>query len=111
MAQSDVVSYSVGEVAAMAGVTVCMLHHYDDIGLLRPRSRTSVGYRFYDDEDVARLRRILTYRALGFSLGEIAAIVDDPRADAGTHLRRQHHLLTDRISRLTEMVAGCREST
>ncbi|MGH9109339.1 MAG: MerR family transcriptional regulator [Acidimicrobiales bacterium] len=105
MAQSDVVSYSVGEVASMAGVTVRMLHHYDEIRLLCPSSRSEAGYRLYDDADVARVRRILTYRALGFSLGEIAAIVDDPRADTGTHLRRQHHLLTDRISRLTEMVA------
>jgi DNA-binding transcriptional MerR regulator len=106
MAQSDVVSYSVGEAASMAGVTVRMLHHYDEIGLLRPSTRTQAGYRLYGYEDVARLRRVLAYRALGFSLGEIAATVDDPRADAGTHLRRQHHLLSDRIRRLTEMVAG-----
>lgn len=83
-----------------------MLHHYDEIRLLRPSTRSRAGYRQYDDEDLARLRRILTYRALGFSLGEIAVIVDDPRADAGRHRRRQHHLLTDRIRRLTEMVTG-----
>lgn len=90
----------------MTGVTVRLLHHYDEIGLVRPSSRTPSGHRRYDESDVSRLRQALTYRALGFSLAEIAAIRDDPRADAGTHLRRQHHLLTDRINRLRRMLAA-----
>lgn len=99
-------SFSVGDVAAMTGVTVRLLHHYDEVGLCCPSGRSDAGYRQYDSEDVARLRRVLTYRELGFSLDEIAVILDDPRADAGTHLRRQHHLLTERIHRLQEMVSA-----
>ncbi|NUO59272.1 MAG: MerR family transcriptional regulator [Hamadaea sp.] len=99
-------SYSVGRVAELAGVTVRTLHHYDEIGLLTPGGRTSAGYRRYDDADLDRLQRILLYRELGFTLEEIAVILDDPEADAAEHLRRQHRLLTDRIARLREMVAA-----
>lgn len=82
--------YSVGGAAEIFGVTVRLLHHYDEIGLARPSDRTVSGHRRYRDEDVSRLRQALTYRALGFSLSEISAILEDPRANAGTHLRRQH---------------------
>jgi len=99
-------SYPVGRVAELAGVTVRTLHHYDEIGLLTPSGRTSAGYRRYDDADLDRLQRILLYRELGFTLEEIAVIVDDPDADPREHLRRQHHLLTDRIARLQDMVAA-----
>lgn len=96
-------SYSVGQVAAFAGVTVRTLHHYDEIGLLSPSERTHAGYRRYSEPDLDRLQRVLFYRELGFSLEEIAAILDEPGVDALTHLRRQHELLRRRIVRLTEM--------
>ncbi len=96
-------SYSVGQVAAFAGVTVRTLHHYDEIGLLSPSERTHAGYRRYSEPDLDRLQRVLFYRELGFSLEEIAAILDEPGVDALTHLRRQHELLRGRIVRLTEM--------
>jgi MerR family transcriptional regulator, thiopeptide resistance regulator len=99
-------SYTVGRVAEIAGVTVRTLHHYDEIGLLTPSTRTSAGYRRYDDVDLERLQQILLYRELGFTLEEIAAIVDDPDTEAREHLRRQHQLLRDRIARLQEMVAA-----
>ena len=39
--------YSVGRVADLAGVTVRTLHHYDEIGLVRPHGRSPAGYRRY----------------------------------------------------------------
>ncbi|GII32784.1 MerR family transcriptional regulator [Planotetraspora mira] len=98
--------YSVGQVAALAGVTVRTLHHYDEIGLLSPGERTRAGYRRYTEPDLDRLQRILFYRELGFSLEEIATILDEPGVDPMTHLRRQHELLRRRIGRLQEMVAA-----
>jgi DNA-binding transcriptional MerR regulator len=97
-------SYPIGKIAELARVTVRTLHHYDEIGLLSPSGRTSTGYRRYDDADLDRLQRILFYRELGFSLDEIAAILDDPGADPMAHLRRQHGLLSERIERLEKMV-------
>ncbi|MFG2181161.1 MerR family transcriptional regulator [Streptomyces abikoensis] len=98
-------SYSVGQVAALAGVTVRTLHHYDEIGLL-PSGRSHAGHRQYEDADLDRLQQILFYRELGFPLDEVAALLDDPDADPAEHLRRQHELLTGRIDRLQRMAAA-----
>ena len=72
---------NVGEVAALAGVTVRTLHHYDRIGLLSPSGRTSAGYRQYAPADLDRLHQVLLYRELGFPLEEVATLLDDPSAD------------------------------
>ncbi|MFE9422597.1 MerR family transcriptional regulator [Kitasatospora sp. NPDC006697] len=98
--------YAVGEVARIAKVTVRTLHHYDRIGLLAPSGRTPAGYRLYRDGDLDRLQRILFYRALGFPLEEITAILDDPDASPREHLRRQHALLKDRIRELEELATA-----
>ncbi|MFF7970866.1 TipAS antibiotic-recognition domain-containing protein [Streptomyces sp. NPDC007905] len=99
-------SYSVGQVAGFAGVTVRTLHHYDEIGLLVPGERTYAGHRRYTDTDLDRLQQILFYRELGFPLDEVAALLDDPEADPRAHLRRQHDLLTARIEKLQKMAAA-----
>ncbi|WP_103501269.1 MULTISPECIES: MerR family transcriptional regulator [unclassified Streptomyces] len=99
-------TYSVGRVAALAGVTVRTLHHYDEIGLLHPGGRSHAGHRRYDDGDLDRLQQILFYRELGFPLEEIAPLIDDPRADPTEQLRRRHRLLTERIERLQKMAAA-----
>ncbi|QDQ12897.1 MerR family transcriptional regulator [Streptomyces spectabilis] len=99
-------SYSVGQVAAVAKVTVRTLHHYDEIGLLVPGGRSHAGHRRYGDADLDRLQQIRFYRELGFQLDEIAALLDDPATDPQEHLRRQHGLLTERIAKLQEMAAA-----
>ncbi len=99
-------SYTVGHVAGLAGVTVRTLHHYDEIGLLTPAHRSGAGYRRYTDGDLERLQDIRYYRELGFGLDEIAALLADPHADHRAHLKRQHDLLTSRIGRLSDMVAA-----
>lgn len=57
----------VGELARRCGLTVRTLHHYDQIGLLRPSARSDSGYRLYDRTDIARLHRIQVLRKLGLS--------------------------------------------
>ncbi|MGW3634872.1 MerR family transcriptional regulator [Streptomyces sp. NPDC005122] len=99
-------SYSVGQVAGFAGVTVRTLHHYDEIGLLVPGGRSHAGHRRYGDTDLDRLQQILFYRELGFPLDGVAALLDDPVADPRAHLRRQHDLLTARIEKLQKMAAA-----
>jgi DNA-binding transcriptional MerR regulator len=97
---------NVGEVAALAGVTVRTLHHYDRIGVLSPSGRTAAGYRQYSPADLDRLHQVLLYRELGFPLEEVATLLDDPSADPGAHLRRQHALLRGRLERTSAMVAA-----
>jgi DNA-binding transcriptional MerR regulator len=97
---------TVGELGKLAGVTVRTLHHYDEIGLVRPSQRSEAGYRLYDADDVLRLQQVLLFRELGLPLDEIASVLDDPdfhRADA---LRRHREVLVGKRAKLDAMVAA-----
>jgi DNA-binding transcriptional MerR regulator len=100
---------SVGAVAALTGVSVRTLHHYDHIGLVVPSVRTPAGYRGYTDADIERLHLVLVYRSVGMPLDEIRALLDDPGADVLEHLRRQHQLLLDRADRLQHTIQAVEE--
>ena len=95
-----------GRVAGLAEVTVRTLHHYDQIGLVRPSARTAAGYRAYSAGDVERLREVLAYRRLGFGLREIADLVGDPAIDAVAHLHRLRGLLLEQRDRAAAMVTS-----
>ncbi|WP_280913422.1 MerR family transcriptional regulator [Streptomyces sp. SAI-208] len=95
-----------GRVAELADVSVRTLHHYDEIGLVRPSARTMAGYRVYSAGDVERLREVLAYRRLGFGLREVAELVDAPSPDAVAHLRRLRGLLLERRDRVDAMVTA-----
>jgi DNA-binding transcriptional MerR regulator len=97
-------TYQVKEVAALAGVSVRTLHHYDEIGLLAPGARTDAGYRLYDDEDLLRLQQILVGRALGWPLEEIRRSLDDPRFDRKASLREQRRALEARADETSRMI-------
>jgi DNA-binding transcriptional MerR regulator len=68
----------VGELARRTGLTVRTLHHYDEIGLLKPTLHTESGHRLYTADDLARLQRIKSLRQLGFSLEQVRACLDRP---------------------------------
>lgn len=76
-------TWRIGELAALAGVTVRTLHHYDDLGLLSPSTRTAGGHRCYSSNDVEQLQRIIMLRSCGLSLDEISAVLT---GDVGTNL-------------------------
>ncbi|MBB1028447.1 MerR family transcriptional regulator, partial [Dietzia sp. DQ11-38-2] len=97
---------TVGAVAELVGVSIRTLHHWDRIGLAPASGRTWSDYRVYDDDDVARIHRILVYRELGLPLAQIGVLLDDPDVDEAAHLSRQRELLLERISHLQEMVSA-----
>src|SRR5262245_32515618 len=68
----------VGELARRTGLTIRTLHHYDEIGLLRPSLHTEAGHRLYTAADVARLQQVLSLRQLGFSLEEVGDCLRRP---------------------------------
>ncbi len=68
----------VGELARRTGLTIRALHHYDEIGLLKPSQHSEAGYRLYTAGDVARLQQVLSLRQLGFSLEEVRDCLDRP---------------------------------
>lgn len=83
--------WRVGDLARAVGLTVRTLHHYDQIGLLKPSRRTEAGHRLYTSRDVGRLYRILALRQLGLGLPAIAATLDGRGGDLGAVVRRQLH--------------------
>jgi MerR family transcriptional regulator, thiopeptide resistance regulator len=100
---------TVGAVAALTGVSVRTLHHYDHIGLVVPSVRTPAGYRGYTDADIERLHLVLVYRSVGMPLDEIRAVLDDASVDVVELLRRQHELLLDRAERLQDTIKAVEE--
>ncbi len=100
---------TVGAVAALTGVSVRTLHHYDHIGLVVPSVRTPAGYREYTDADIERLHLVLVYRSVGMPLDEIGALLDDQGADVLAHLRRQHALLLGQAERLQHTIKAVEE--
>jgi DNA-binding transcriptional MerR regulator len=68
----------VGELARRTGLTVRTLHHYDEIGLLAPSSRTASGHRLYAMAEVMLLQKIRSLRHLGLSLDEIRDCLAQP---------------------------------
>jgi DNA-binding transcriptional MerR regulator len=96
----------VSEVAALAGVTVRTLHHYDEIGLVRPSARSQAGYRLYAPSDIERLQQVLFFRELGFGLDEVQRILSDPDFDVGSALRLQRRLLEERAIRIKALIGA-----
>lgn len=93
---------TVGHVAAEFGVTVRTLHHYDEIGLLKPSERSANGYRLYTEQDLLRLRQVVAYRRLGFSLEDVASVLDSS-ADALGHLQRQRAAVSRQLDDLSAL--------
>src|SRR5580693_6929900 len=66
----------VGDIARAAGKTVRAIHHYEEVGLLRPHARSKGRYRLYDQNALARVRWIGKLHDLGLSLGQIQELVE-----------------------------------
>jgi DNA-binding transcriptional MerR regulator len=97
-------AYTVSKLARMAGVTVRTLHHYDQIGLLKPSARTETGYRLYGEGELLRLQQILFFKELDMPLDEVRQILDDPGFDQVAALERHRQLLHQRMARLARLL-------
>ena len=97
--------FSIKEAAALSGVSIRTLRHYDNIGLLHPSSVTAAGYRFYDESALERLQDILLFRELEFPLREIKNILDDPNFDREKALEQQIALLRLRRERIDAIIS------
>ncbi|AEI12635.1 MerR family transcriptional regulator [Cellulomonas gilvus] len=80
---------SIQEVARLTGTTSRTLRHYDRIGLLPPSRVADNGYRWYDDDALVRLQRILLLRGLGLGLQEIGRVLTHERDEL---VALEHHL-------------------
>lgn len=101
--------WSVGTLAKVTGLTVRTLHHYDELGLLRPSERTPSGHRRYTEGDLRRLYQIRLLRRLGLSLEEVGEALAEA-ADAS----RLREVLVGRLEELDDQawrLAVLREQT
>ncbi len=100
--------YKVHEFAEVAGVTVRALHHYDRLGLLKPR-RTESGYRLYDARDLARLEQIVVLKFLGLPLKEIGELLTR-ESNLLDSLRRQQTVLAEKRGQLDAAIGAIRKA-
>lgn len=95
---------TVKQLAAISGVTVRTLHHYDEIGLMKPAHIGENGYRYYGRKELLRLQRILFHRELGAPLGEIGELLDLEGEDQVGVLLRQRERLEAERERFTTLI-------
>lgn len=87
-------SFTVGQLAKLTGLTVRALHHYHAIGLLEPSHRSESGYRLYTQADIVRLYRIQALQRLNLSLTEVAAVLEKEGAPLPEMIAQQLDELT-----------------
>ncbi|MGY4101703.1 MerR family transcriptional regulator [Nocardia sp. R16R-3T] len=105
--------WSIQDLAKAAGTTSRALRHYGQLGLLPPSRIGANGYRFYDQDSLVRLQRILLLRELGLGLPVIADVLageQDAAAALRTHLELLRHE-QDRIRRQIESVTNTLHKT
>ena len=102
-------AYRIHEFAELAGVTVKALHHYDRVGLLKPK-RTDSGYRLYTERDLERLEQIVALKFLGVPLMQIKAALDRPAHQLLDMLRLQRKALEEKQQLLSCAVRAIREA-
>ncbi|MER1997596.1 MAG: MerR family transcriptional regulator [Arthrobacter sp.] len=109
MRNKPAAEFSVQDVARQSGVTSRTLRHYDAIGLLPPARTGRNGYRYYSQDSLIRLQRILLLRELGLGLQEIAGILER-RGDPVEALRSHLTWLEKEQGRLLRQAASVRKT-
>ena len=102
-------AYHVQEFAGLTGITVRALHHYDRLGLLRPR-RTGSGYRLYGRQELERLEQIVALKFIGIPLQQIKAILERNPSSLPDALRVQRTVLEKKRHLLDRAIQGIREA-
>ena len=95
--------YTIGETAALLGVSTKALRHWEERGLLEP-SRTATGYRMYTDADIERGAAIALYRGVGIPLETIAQLIDAPSHTLRNALTRHRAELAAQLSAVAEQL-------
>ena len=96
--------YTVKQLSKLAGVTPRTLHHYDEIGLLKPSRVGENGYRYYGEESLLRLQQILFYRELGIPLEDIKKIMGRRDFDVIGALYSHKEALQNQVTRLNRLI-------
>lgn len=95
---------TVKEISRITGISVRTLHYYDEIGLLKPTSKSEAGYRLYDDKALERLQQILFFREFDIPLKEIKWLMDNPDLDQQQILQTQRKMFITKKERLERLL-------
>src|SRR5919109_601351 len=96
--------FKIGEFSRLSRVSVRMLRHYDQLGLLTPaQTDRFTGYRYYSAEQLPRLNRILALRELGFSLEQITGMLELKRAEVEEQMQLEQQKLARLEGRIRQM--------
>jgi DNA-binding transcriptional MerR regulator len=98
-------TYTVKQLARLSGVSVRALHHYDEIGLLKPSFVGENRYRYYGREELLRLQDILFHRELGVPLQEIGRLLALQGQDRVAILREHRDWLAQRVERSRQLLS------
>ncbi len=96
--------YTVKQLSQLAGVSSRTLRYYDQVGLLKPSSMGSNGYRYYEEDALVMMQQILFYREMGLSLENIKAILTDPAFDVLAALGSHREELQGQVRRLNRLL-------
>ena len=96
--------FTVKQLSSMAGVTPRTLHHYDEIGLLKPSRIGENGYRYYGEEALLKLQQILFYRELDIPLDEIKKIMGRRDFDVLGALQNHKDALNKQAVRIERLI-------
>ncbi len=96
--------FTVKQLSQLAGVTPRTLHHYDEIGLLKPSRVGDNGYRYYGEESLLRLQQILFYRELDIPLEDIKKIMGRRDFDIVGALHNHKEALQKQATRLNRLI-------
>ncbi|WP_026552676.1 MerR family transcriptional regulator [Arthrobacter sp. H20] len=102
--------WPIQKIARLTGTTSRTLRHYGDVGLLVPSRIGNNGKRYYDDDAMVRLQRILMLRQLGLVLPAIASVLEgeaEPVAALHGHLewlRQEQNRLARQITSVDDTV-------
>ncbi|WP_221583548.1 MerR family transcriptional regulator [Microbacterium sp. G2-8] len=75
----------IGELAERTGLSLRTIRHYDEVGLVKPSGRSDGGYREYSESDLDRLMLIRRMKPLGYSLEQMAELLEVIDARTGVH--------------------------
>lgn len=96
-------NYRIGQVARAAGVAVDTVRYYEREGLLKAALRSASGYRLFSEDDVRRVRFIRQAKTLGFTLGDIAELLQ--LQDGGGRRDRVRARAARRVADLDQRIA------
>ena len=97
-------TYTVKQLARLSGVSVRTLHHYDEIGLLKPAFTGENRYRYYGREELLRLQDILFHRELGVPLAVIGRLLAGETRDRLSILTEHRAVLAERVARSRQLL-------